>query len=47
MPKNLLAILVYRVALIGALMYTVGHLGWSTHWLWLLITLPTFDGKIE
>ena len=41
------AILLYRIALISLLMYTVGYLGWSAHWLWLLLTLSSFPGEVK
>ena len=44
---NLFVILAYRTLLIGALMYTVGYLGWSAWWLLLLLTMATYDGKIK
>lgn len=47
MNGNLAVVLLYRAALIGALMYTVGYLGWSAWWLVLLITMATFDGEIK
>lgn len=40
-------IMLYRALLVGALMYTVGYLGWSAWWLLLLLTLVTVDEKTK
>ena len=47
MSWNLLMILMYRAAPIGALLYCVGYLGFSGWWLLLLVTLVTFDGEVK
>lgn len=44
---KLALILLYRAALIGALMYTVGYLGWSAWWLLMLSTLVSFDDSVK
>jgi hypothetical protein len=40
-------ILLYRIVLVGTLMYTVGYLDWSAHWLWLLLTMPYISDDEE
>lgn len=40
-----IAILLYRILLIGALMYTVGYLNWSGWWLCFLITIPLVESN--
>ncbi len=40
---KLFVIILYRVLLIGALMYTVGYLGWSAWWLLLLSFNITYE----
>jgi hypothetical protein len=44
---QLALVLVYRILLIGAVMYAVGYLDWSAWWLLLFAFIPTFDAKEE
>ena len=44
---NLTMILIYRTLLIGALMFTVGYLGWSAWWLLLLLTSPIWTERSQ